>query len=99
MKNIHLQQSQSGLLVHLKHYIPAKRKKKQVTLYYVTMLNCDECSFETIIYVSFQRAKARFEMEKESILSETEDDYIFEQKEYFLNTYSFVLELGHSKIN
>lgn len=50
MKNTHIQQSKLGFkVVHLKHYFKAKRRKKQITLYYVTILNCDDCLFNMVV--------------------------------------------------
>ncbi|WP_271006943.1 hypothetical protein [Listeria seeligeri] len=63
-------------------------------LYYVTLLDCTECTFETNVYTSFKEAEAYFKQEKYTILSQIAKDSIYTQTDYFLETYSFVLKLG-----
>ncbi|EAD6939862.1 hypothetical protein MO206_002813 [Listeria monocytogenes] len=72
----------------------SKHKSEQVPLYYVTLLNCDECVFQTEVFTSYKKAKACFYVKKQDILSKTTIENIYEQEQYFINTFSFVLKLG-----
>nr|WP_199201717.1 hypothetical protein [Listeria ivanovii] len=47
-------------MVH--HQTSFHSKKQKEMLYYVTLLDCTECCFETTIYTSFKEAEAYFKM-------------------------------------
>nr|WP_227662461.1 MULTISPECIES: hypothetical protein [Listeria] len=50
--------------------------------------------FQTEVFTSFKKAKACFYVKKQDILSKTTIENIYEQEQYFINTFSFVLKLG-----
>lgn len=76
------------------HFIQKNKKKQKEMLYYVTLLDCTDCTFETTVYTSLKEAEAYFTQEKNTILSQIAKDSIYTQTDYFLETYSFVLKLG-----